>query len=106
MNKIWTILLLISVVAIICLTLYFFMPLLDGIVMGIVFAYVAKPIKRRLEPIGKIKASALATIVVIVPISVLIFYGLFHGLNQAIYLFTHYQIIESGLLDLLKKFGV
>lgn len=106
MNKIWTILLIVSVLAIICLTFYFFLPLLDGIVMGIVFAYVAKPIKRKLEPIGKIKASAIATIIVIVPISVLIFYGLFQGLNQAIYLITHYQIIESGLLDLLSKFGV
>lgn len=106
MNKIWTILLIVSVLAIICLTFYFFLPLLDGIVMGIVFAYVAKPTKRKLEPIGKIKASAVATIIVIVPISVLIFYGLFQGLNQAIYLITHYQIIESGLLDLLSKFGV
>lgn len=106
MNKIWTILLIVSVLAIICLTFYFFLPLLDGIVMGVVFAYVAKPIKRRFEHLGKIKASVIATTAVIIPISVLIFYGLFQGLNQAIYLITHYQIIESGLLDLLNKLGV
>lgn len=106
MNKIWTILLLISVLAIICMILYFFLPLLDGIVMGIVFAYVAKPIKRKLEHLGKIKASVIATTAVVIPISVLIFYSLFQGLNQAIYIITHYQIIESSLLDLLSRLGV
>ena len=106
MNKIWTIVLLISVMAIISFTFYFFLPLLDGIVMGIVFAYVAKPVKRKLESVGKIKSSAIATIVVVVPVSVLFFYGLFQGVNQAIYLITHYHIIESRIIDLLRQFGV
>ncbi|WP_202318701.1 AI-2E family transporter [Archaeoglobus neptunius] len=106
MNKIWTIVLLASILAILFLTFYFFLPLLDGIVMGVVFAYVAKPIKRRFDRIGKIKSSLIATTAVVVPISILIFYGIFQGVNQAIYLITHYKVIESGLIDLLKKFGV
>ncbi len=106
MKKFWTVVLLISVIAVLFLTFYFFLPLLDGIVMGIVFAYVAKPIKRKLDHIGRVKASVIATTVVIVPVSVLMFYGLLQGLNQAIYLITHYHIIESGLVDILRKFGV
>ncbi len=106
MKRFWTVVLLISVIAILFLTFYFFLPLLDGIVMGIVFAYVAKPIKRKLEKIGRVKASVIATTIVIVPVSVLMFYGFLQGLNQAIYLITHYHIIESGLVDLLRKFGV
>ncbi len=106
MNKYWTLVLVVSILAVLVLTFYFFTPLLDGIVMGVVFAYVAKPIKRRFEGIGRVKSSAIATMAVVLPISVLMFYGMIQGLNQAVYLITHYKIIEEGLLNLLAKFGV
>uniref|UniRef100_A0A7C3REK1 AI-2E family transporter n=1 Tax=Archaeoglobus fulgidus TaxID=2234 RepID=A0A7C3REK1_ARCFL len=106
MNKYWSLVLLVSILAVLSLTFYFFMPLLDGIVMGIVFAYVAKPVKRKIEHVGRVKASVIATAIVILPLSVLMFYGLIHGLNQAIYIITHYEIIESGILNLLNKMGI
>ena len=106
MNKYWTLVLLLSILVVLALTFYFFTPLLDGIVMGVVFAYVAKPVKRKIEHVGRIKASVIATAIVILPISVLMFYGLIQGLNQAIYLITHYKVIESGILNILSKMGI
>lgn len=106
MNKYWSLVLLVSILAVLSLTFYFFLPLLDGIVMGIVFAYVAKPIKRKLEHTGRIRASLIATAIVILPVAVLMFYGLVQGINQAIYLVTHYKVIESGILNFLKKIGI
>lgn len=105
MNR-YSVVLLASVILILTLTFYFFTPLLDGIIMGVVFAYVAKPVKKRLERIGKVKASVVATLFVVLPISILIFYGVIQGLNQAIYLITHYQIVENGIVNLLTKFGI
>ncbi len=106
MKKYWTIAFFILIISIIIITLYFFLPLLDGIVMGVVFAYVAKPIKRRLEVLGRLTSSLLATLFVIIPVSLLLFYGIFQGLNQAMYILTHYEEIEKEIVVLLKYFGV
>ncbi len=106
MKKYWSLVLVVSIILILFLTLYFFIPLLDGLVMGIVFAYVAKPVKRKIDHIGSTKASVIATLMVVLPIAVLIFYGIIQGLNQAIYLITHYKIIEEGILNFLSKFGI
>lgn len=38
-----------AALAVLLAVLYFFYPLLDGIVLGIVFAYVAKPAKKKME---------------------------------------------------------
>ncbi len=103
----WAIILLVSIITILALTLYFFSPLLDGIIMGIVFSYVAKPLKRRLEVrFGRIFASVTATLVIVVPIFFLMFYGLFQGINQAIFLLTHQKEIESSISRMLKDIGL
>jgi len=103
----WATALIISVVILLILVAFFFSPLLDGIVMGIVFAYVAKPIKRRAEgKVGRFAASLIATLVIIVPIFILMFYGLFQGVNQIIYLFSHQHEVESALVNALRDAGI
>ncbi len=81
--------------------LYYFSPLLNGIVMGIVFAYVAKPIKSRIA-LGNRAASLIATTLIILPVSFLMFYGMFQGLNQLVYLLTHQRETELMLVKVLK----
>jgi len=103
----WAIILLVGIITILALAFYFFLPLLDGIVMGIVFSYVAKPIKKRLEvKLGRTFASVIATLIIIVPIFFLMFYGLFQGINQAIYLLAHQKEMESNIVGMLKSAGV
>ncbi len=106
MRKLWFVALLASILVIIGVTFYFFLPLLDGIVMGVVFAYVAKPIKRRLEFTGRVMASFIATLSVILPVSVLLFYGILQGLSQAVYIITHYSQFEAEIITLLKRLGI
>ncbi len=103
----WAIILLVGIITILALAFYFFLPLLDGIVMGIVFSYVAKPIKKRLEvKLGRTFASVIATLIIIVPIFFLMFYGLFQGINQAIYLLAHQKEMESNIVGMLRSAGV
>jgi len=103
----WAVVLIISVLIVIALTFYFFLPLLDGIVMGIVFSYVAKPIKKRLEKkIGRIPSSALTTLVIVIPIFFLMFYGIFQGINQVIYILTHQSELEANIAKILRDAGV
>ncbi|RLI79719.1 AI-2E family transporter [Archaeoglobales archaeon] len=102
----WIIILAISLVSLLALTFYFFSPLLDGIVMGIVFAYVAKPFKKRLEKIGRIPSALIATLIIIIPISILMFYGIFQGINQAVYIITHQKLFEERLIEVLTNAGI
>lgn len=102
----WLIIFAISLISLLALTFYFFSPLLDGIVMGIVFAYVAKPFKKRLERIGRIPSAILATLIIIIPISILMFYGIFQGVNQAVYIITHQKLYEEKLIEVLRETGI
>lgn len=102
----WIIILAISLISLLALTFYFFSPLLDGIVMGVVFAYVAKPFKKRLEKIGRIPSAIIATLIIIIPISILMFYGIFQGINQAVYIITHQKLFEERLIEVLRNAGI
>jgi predicted PurR-regulated permease PerM len=67
--------------------LYFFFPLLDGIVLGIVFAYVANPVKQRMVGrFGERGASLAATGLVIAPIALILVFGVIEAASQALVL--------------------
>lgn len=103
----WVIILSLSIVLLLILTLYFFYPLIDGIVMGIVFSYVAKPVKNRLrQKAGRIVSSLIATLIIILPISFLMFYGAFQGINQLIYLLAHQDEYSRTLTQTLIGAGI
>ena len=103
----WLLVLVISVLAIVILTLYFFSPLMDGIVMGVVFAYVGKPIKGRMEKfMGSFASSILTTLLITIPLFVFFFYGLFQGLNQLVFILTNQETLVTGITSILKEVGV
>jgi len=103
----WVFVLTACLVTLIFLTFYFFYPLLDGIVMGVVFAYVAKPVKKRIErKTGGIAASLISTLVIIVPVSFLMFYGIFQGINQLIYILSHQSEFEVSFIGALRDAGI
>ncbi|RUM33389.1 MAG: AI-2E family transporter [Archaeoglobus sp.] len=82
---------------------YYVSPLIDGIVMGIAFAYVAKPVKIKLEKrFGGFSSSIISTLMILLPVSFLMFYGLFQGLSQLVYLLTHRSELETVILKILR----
>ena len=103
----WALALITGVLIVIALTFYFFLPLLDGIIMGIAFSYVAKPLKKRLERyLGRALSSAIATLVINVPLFFLMFYGIFQGINQAVYVLTHERELCANVAKMLRDLGV
>ncbi len=85
--------------------IYYYSPLLNGVVMGVVFAYVAKPIKNRLR-FGETLSSAISTVLILLPISFLMFYGILQGLNQLIYLLTHQKELSYSIAYTLREAGL
>jgi len=81
---------------------YFSLPLLDGIAMGFAFAYVAKPVKKKLDSrMGNFYSSIIATLIILLPVSFLMFYGIFQGLTQLIYLLTHRAELRTIVVKIL-----
>ncbi|MDI9646571.1 MAG: AI-2E family transporter [Archaeoglobales archaeon] len=85
---------------------YFYTPLIDGIVMGVAFAYAARPIKRSFSKVGNLAASLIATLIIFLPASMLITYGLFVGLNQFLYILSHHSDILNSILASLEAKGL
>ncbi len=81
---------------------YFSFPLLDGIAMGFAFAYVAKPVKTKLDSrMGNFYSSLVSTLIILLPVSFLMFYGLFQGLTQLVYLLTHRAELKAIVVKIL-----
>jgi predicted PurR-regulated permease PerM len=92
--------LVISASTIMLAVLYFFSPLLDGIVLGIVFAYVANPVKRRMaDRLGEREASLAATGLVVVPIALILILGVVEAASQALLLIQN----EGGLSSVVNE---
>jgi len=98
------ILYLIVLAAVSIILLYFLYPLLDGIVLGIVFAYIAYPVKTRLgRRMGGRSASLLATLLIILPITAIILLGIFEMASQAAALFRGNSYVTERFNVLLSS---
>ena len=76
-------------------------PLFDGIILGVVFAYVARPIKRKLAVLGGVLSSAIATLCIIIPIVLIVILGISEAIRQLIWLSSNQEEILSKTLGLL-----
>ncbi|OFV67956.1 MAG: protein belonging to Uncharacterized protein family UPF0118 [Candidatus Syntrophoarchaeum caldarius] len=76
-------------------------PLFDGIILGVVFAYVARPIKRKLTVLGEVLSSAIATLCIIIPIVLIVILGISEAIRQLIWLSSKQEEILSKTLGLL-----
>jgi predicted PurR-regulated permease PerM len=93
-------------VAVLALALvsYLMLPLLDGIVLGVVFAYVGRPVRDLFGDKSKL-GSLVATICIVVPISLIVGIGTLEIFNQALWLAGHQsEIVGSAFraIDQLK----
>ncbi len=81
----WPILMAVLALALVS---YLMLPLLDGIVLGIVFAYVGRPVRDLFGDRSKL-GSLVATFCIVVPISVIVGIGTLEIFNQALWLAAH-----------------
>lgn len=80
----WGIIAALILFLILCIFVYVILPLLDGIILGLIFAYIARPIKKYLERKGLgIRISSLvATSVIIIPLMGILGLGLIEIINM------------------------
>jgi predicted PurR-regulated permease PerM len=87
---------LLVLIAALILIFYLVFPLLDGMILGVVFAYVGLPI-RNLFGSRRLLGSLVATFCIAIPISVIVGMGAIEVVNQFIWLAEHQgEIIKAA----------
>ena len=77
---------------------YYIWPLLDGLVLGFVFAYVGRPVRDRFRRSRRI-GSLAAVVCIVVPLSAIFAAGLIETSNQIRWLEGHQEDIISLLFE-------
>jgi len=76
-------------------------PLFDGIILGVVFAYVASPIKKRLAVLGEVTSSVIATLCIVIPIVLIVILGIIEAIRQLIWVSSNQEEILGKTSEFL-----
>jgi predicted PurR-regulated permease PerM len=90
----------IAAMLLIILLMYYIWPLLDGLVLGLVFAYVGRPV-RDLFQRSRRAGSIAAVICIVVPISAIFAAGIIEASNQIRWLDRHQRDIISIITEFI-----
>ncbi|MGZ4904326.1 MAG: AI-2E family transporter [Halobacteriota archaeon] len=100
---------LVALIAVLLFVAYLFTPLLDGIVLGLVFAYVARPLKNRFA--SRVKrsertAALLATAAIVVPIVVIFTVGIIEAVRQLAWIIQNQAVVVADIKQGLATAGL
>lgn len=102
----WHLSLILIFLVILAFLSYFLIPLLPSIVLGFVFAYVARPIKKWFEREYDRRVSAIiATAVVITPIALIFIFGIIEAINQFVWILNNLESFQNAIIELLRNIG-
>ncbi|SFM89504.1 AI-2E family transporter [Methanolobus profundi] len=87
------------------LFIYILFPLADGIVLGLVFAYIARPIFNKLNRFRRIGA-LVATMCIVVPVIFIIGSGMVEIFRQIVWIIENQALVLNSALDLLRSIDV
>ena len=81
------------------------LPLADGIVLGIVFAYIARPVQVKFGKYRKVGA-LIASLFIFVPIVFIVGAGVIEILNQVSWIIEHQTSVMRGILDFINALEI
>lgn len=90
---------LIPALASLLLIFYSFFPFLDGIVLGVVFAYVGRPIRDHFHPKKRL-GSLIASLCIVLPVLFVLGLGMIEIASQVLQMAKNYETIRFGLGEL------
>lgn len=105
LNAKWQIAAFGSVFLLFILFLFILFPLADGIVLGLVFAYIARPIYMKLKRLRKIGA-LIATMCIIVPVIFIVGSGMVEILRQIMWVIENQADVINSVLDLFRSIDI
>jgi predicted PurR-regulated permease PerM len=88
------------IAVLLCLSFIILLPLADGIVLGIVFAYIARPIQRKFGKHRKLGA-LVASLCIFVPIVFIVGVGIVEILNQISWIISNKTAVIGAIIDFI-----
>ena len=101
----WKLVSLIAIFFLSVLFVYILFPLADGIVLGLVFAYIARPIYMKLKRFRK-TAALVATMCIVVPVVFIIGSGVIEILRQIAWIIENQGYVINTTFDLFRSIDV
>ncbi len=99
----WKIVLAISLLLVAAMFLNIILPLLDGIIMGVVLAYVARPLKHFFDRYTPRLSPYLATAAIVVPIFLIIGLGIIEIFNAMLWAIKNQDYVIGVLMNIVDK---
>ncbi|WP_340819076.1 AI-2E family transporter [Methanolobus sp. WCC4] len=87
------------------LFVYILFPLADGVVLGLVFAYIARPISRKLARLGRL-GSVIATMCIVVPVIFIIGSGMVEILRQIVWVIENQAYVLNSAFDIFRSIDI
>jgi predicted PurR-regulated permease PerM len=101
----WKIGATIAIAVLLCLSFLVLLPLADGIILGLVFAYIARPIQLKFK--GHRKLGALvASLCIFIPLVFVIGVGIVEILNQVTWIIDNKTAVTSAAVDFIHAFKI
>ncbi len=99
----WTIVVAFIIFLIAITFVYIILPLLDGIIMGIVLAYVARPLKRFFDRRAPRLSPYIATGAIVIPIFLIIGLGIIEIFNYLLWVIKNQGYVAGVLMNLVER---
>lgn len=102
----WKIALSILILLIAIMFTFVILPLLDGIVMGVVLAYVARPVKHIIDRYSLKLSPYIATGAIVLPIFLIIGLGIIEIFNEILWIVRNQDYVIGSLLNVVEKMNL
>jgi predicted PurR-regulated permease PerM len=102
----WKIVLAVLIFLIAAMFLFVILQLLDGIIMGIVLAYIARPMKHYIDRYAPKASPYIATCAIVLPVLLIIGLGIFEIFNDINWAVKNQDYVLGILLNLLEKLSL
>ena len=101
----WQIGAALAIAVLLCFSFIILLPLADGIILGLVFAYIARPIQIKFERHRKLGA-LIASLCIFVPIVFIIGVGIVEILNQISWIIDNKTAVIGAILDFIRALNI
>lgn len=93
------------VAVLLCLSFLVLLPLADGIILGLVFAYIGRPIQLKFKERRKLGA-LVASLCIFIPLVFIIGVGIVEIINQVTWIIDNKTAVTGAAVDFIKAFKI
>lgn len=101
----WKFLVILAIVILFFTFVFILLPLADGIMLGLVFAYIARPIYQVLQRKRHIGAF-IATMFIVAPIILILGMGIIEIANQVMWVAENQTVVIGSLFDFVRSLNI